>query len=89
MTHVVKRDYGLEEFKKDKIRKSIERAGKKVRKLNKIKVRGIAERVCKRVADCFKDKEEVKTSEIRQMVLRELEKEDKRLAEEFRIYSKD
>lgn len=88
MTVVVKRDGSRENFKRDKIRKAVESAAKRVA-IDKKRVKEIAEKVARDIEDNFRDKDEVRSRDIRDRVLRALEREEKRVAKEFRSFSKD
>ncbi|MEM5871631.1 MAG: ATP cone domain-containing protein [Candidatus Aenigmatarchaeota archaeon] len=87
MTIVIKRDGSKEKFKADKIRKGIENASKRT-DIDKKRAKEIAERVAKRVADYFKNRDEVRSEEIRDRVLSELDREERKIANEFRAYRK-
>jgi transcriptional regulator NrdR family protein len=88
MTVVIKKDGSRENFKRDKIVKSIGNAAKRVTIDNK-KAKEIAERVARDVEDNFRDRDEVRSRDIRDRVLKALEREEKKVAKEFRSFSKD
>jgi transcriptional regulator NrdR family protein len=88
MTMVIKRDGAAENFSRDKIRRGIESAAKRV-KLDKSKMKDIADKVSRNVESHFRDRDEVKSSDIRSRVLSELEREEKKVAKEFRAFRKD
>ncbi len=86
-TSVLKRNGRKEKFKSGKIRKSIENAWKGS-DVTKAKAKTIAFRIARRLEMRLRKSENVKSSDIRSMILAELDKEDKKLAESFRAYSK-
>ena len=88
MTVVVKRDGSRENFKRDKIMKGIESAAKRVN-VDKKRAKEIAERIARGVQDSYRDREEVRSRDIRDRVLKDLDREGKRIAKEFRSFNKD
>jgi transcriptional regulator NrdR family protein len=88
MTVVIKRDGNRESFRRDKITKAIESAAKRV-DIEKKRVKEIAARVARDVEDNFRDRDEVRSRDIRDRVLKSLEREEKRVAKEFKSFSKD
>jgi len=84
---VVKKDGKTEKFKAGKIAKGVERAAEYAGK-NRVKFRIIGGRIARDVERRFRKAQEVRSSEIRNMVLAELEKEDKSVADEFRDFIK-
>lgn len=87
MTVVIKRDNRREDFSRDKIRRSVENAARKV-KLDSSRSSDIADRIARNVEEHFRDRNEVRASDIRDRVLSELNKEEKRVAKEFRSFRK-
>lgn len=85
---VIKKNMSKEKFDRKKIARGIEEASKRA-KLKGFKAKHIAAKVSKRVEKEFSKCAEISTIEIRKCVLRELEKEDKKAAEEFRSRGKD
>ena len=88
MTTVIKRDGRREDFRRDKIRKGIENASKRV-KIDKKKAKEIADRVAKRVEDYFSTKDEIRSEDIRDRVVNELNREERKIADEFRAHRRD
>jgi transcriptional regulator NrdR family protein len=88
MTTVIKRDGRRENFRRDKIRKGIENASKRV-KIDKKRAKEIADRVAKRVEDYFSTRDEIRSDDIRDRVLNELSREERRIADEFRAHRRD
>ena len=88
MTIVIKRNGRREKFKREKISKGIERASKRAEIASK-KAKEIATRVAKRVEDYFKSRDEVDSSDIRDRVMSELDREERRIASEFRSHKKE
>ncbi len=87
MTIVIKRDNRKEDFSRDKIRRSVENAARRV-KLDSSRSRDIADRVARSVDEHFRDRNEVRATDIRDRVLSELDKEEKRISKEFRSFKK-
>ncbi len=88
MVYVIKSDNRKEDFDREKVRRGIERAAERIKELNKDKAKEIADRIAKDVEESFRDKDEVKSSDIRDTVLDRLEARDKRIAQEFRNFRK-
>jgi len=88
MTTGIKRDGRREDFRRDKIRKGIENASKRV-KIDKKKAKEIADRVAKRVEDYFSTKDEIRSEDIRDRVVNELNREERKIADEFRAHRRD
>jgi transcriptional regulator NrdR family protein len=88
MTTVIKRNGRREKFKRDKISKGIERASRRA-EIDSKKAKEIATRVAKRVEDYFRSRDEVDSSDIRDRVLSELDREERRIASEFRSHRKE
>jgi transcriptional regulator NrdR family protein len=84
---VVKRDDRRERFDDKKLRRAIERAAERT-DIDKKRAREIAERVARDVRDRFKDRDEVRSDDIRRRVLDRLDSEERRLAESFRNFRK-
>jgi transcriptional regulator NrdR family protein len=87
MTVVIKRDNRKEDFNRDKIRRSVENAARKVN-IDSSMARDIADKTAKNVEEHFRGRDEVRASDIRDRVLSELNREEKRLAKEFRSFRK-
>ncbi|MFH1237465.1 MAG: ATP cone domain-containing protein [Candidatus Aenigmatarchaeota archaeon] len=87
-TNVIKKNMKKEKFSSKKIAKGIEEASRRA-KLKGFKAKHIASKITRRVEKEFSKCAEIRTSEIRTCVLNELEKEDKKAAEEFRSYRKE
>jgi len=87
MTVVIKRDDRREDFSREKVRRSIENAARKVN-IDSSRSRDIADRIARDVDEHFRSRNEVKASDIRDRVLSELNKEEKRIAKEFRSFKK-
>jgi transcriptional regulator NrdR family protein len=88
MTVVIKKDGGSEDFNRDKIRRAIESAARRT-KLEQKRAREVAEKVAKRVEEHFSREEKVRSTDIRNRVLNELEREEKSVAREFKVFRKD
>jgi|YelNatPaOPRAMG01_1025707.scaffolds.fasta_scaffold180916_2 transcriptional repressor NrdR len=87
MTIVIKRDGSREKFDRKKIARGIEKASMRT-DVDKKRVKEIAERIAKRVEEYFKTRNEVRSEEIRNRVLSELDREERKIADEFRAYRK-
>ena len=87
MTSVIKRDNRKEDFSRDKIRRSVENAARKV-KIDSSRSRDIADKIARNVEEHFRDRNEVKATDIRDRVVSELDRESKSLAKEFRSFRK-
>lgn len=88
MTVVIKRDGSRENFSRDKVRRGVENAAKRV-KIDKKRVGEIAQKVARDVEDSFRDRDEVRSRDIRDRVLKALDKVEKKVAKEFKSFSKD
>jgi len=88
MTNVIKKDDRREDFSRDKIKRGIESAARRA-KVDQKRSRDIADKVARKVEDNFRNRDEVRSSDIRNRVVSELEKENKSLAKEFRSFRKD
>ncbi|MCX6817507.1 MAG: ATP cone domain-containing protein [Candidatus Aenigmarchaeota archaeon] len=88
MTVVIKRDNRKEDFSRDKIRRSVENAAKRV-KLDSSRSRDIADRIARNVEEHFKSRDEIRASDIRDRVLSELNREEKRISKEFGSFRKE
>jgi transcriptional regulator NrdR family protein len=88
MTTVIKRDGRRENFKKDKIRKGIENASKRV-KIDKKRAKEIADRVARNVEDYFRARDEIRSEDIRDRVLNELNREERKIADEFKAHRRE
>jgi transcriptional regulator NrdR family protein len=87
---VVKRDDRREDFEINKVRRAIERTAEKA-DIDKNMAKEIADRVARDVEEHFKDRNEVKSVDIRDRVLRELDSEEKKMkkiADSFRNFKK-
>ena len=84
---VIKKDERKEDFDREKIKSGISRAAQRT-DLEEDRVNEVAEKVTAKVEEELKDKEEVRSSEISDIVLRELDAEEKGIADEFRSYEK-
>ena len=87
MTVVIKRDSRREDFSRDKIRRSVENAAKRV-KLDSSRSRDIADKIARNVEEHFRSRNEIRAADIRSRVLSELNKEEKRIAKEFVSFRK-
>ena len=88
MTVVIKKDGSKENFRSEKIRKGIENAARRA-DVDKKRAKEIASKVAREVADSFRDRDEVRSRDIRDRVVRDLDREEKKLAREFKSFSKD
>lgn len=84
---VVKRDEERENFDRNKIRVGIERAAKRA-KVDKDRVKKIADKVARDVENSFRDRDEIRSADIREKVLEALNREDRKIADEFRAFRK-
>lgn len=75
MTKIKKRSGNKQEFKREKLRRSIKKAGAK-------------EEMAKKVARKIEPNEGMPTSKIRRKVAKELENHDKKLAKAYKDYKK-
>lgn len=80
---VVKKDGRRENFDRDKLRRSIEGAAERTN-IDRNRARELAERVAERIERDAKDA--MPTTEIRERLLRELDREEKVIADEFRSH---
>ena len=88
MTVVIKKDGNRESFNRGKITKGIERAAKRV-DMDSKKAKEVAARVARKVEETFSNRDEVRSRDIRERVIKNLERGNKRVAKEFRSFSKD
>jgi transcriptional repressor NrdR len=79
----VKKDGRRENFDRDKLRMSIERAAERT-SIDRDRARKVAERVAERIERDARDA--MPTTEIRERLLRELDREERVIADEFRSY---
>gem|GEM_PF-2398818 len=84
---VVKRDDRREDFKRDKIRRGIERAADRV-KVDKKRAKEMADRIAKDVEKNFRNRDEVRSEDIRNRVLEALDRDERRVADSFREFRK-
>ncbi len=84
---VVKRDDRREDFDNNKVRKGIEEAARRA-EIDNDRTKEIADKIAKDVEDNFKDKDEVKSADIRERILDKLNEEEKKIADSFRDYKK-
>lgn len=84
---VIKKNERREDFDREKIKSGIVDAAKRT-DLEEDRVNEVAEKVTAKVEEELGDKEEVRSSEIKEIVLRELDAEEKKIADEFRSYQK-
>ncbi|MFH1978018.1 MAG: ATP cone domain-containing protein [Candidatus Aenigmatarchaeota archaeon] len=84
---VIKRDDKREDFNNNKVRKAIEEAAKRT-DVDNDRTKEIVDKVAKDVEENFKDKDEVKSADIRERILERLNKEEKKVANSFRDYKK-
>jgi len=84
---VIKKDERKEEFNREKIKNGIIKAAQRT-DLQEDRINEVAEKIAAKVEEELKDKEEVRSSEIKEIVLRELDAEEKTIADEFRAYQK-
>lgn len=84
---VVKRDERREDFDESKLRRAIERAAERA-KIDKDRAREISERVARDVRDNFRDRDDVRSDDIRKRVLNRLNSEERKIADSFRNFRK-
>jgi len=84
---VIKKDDKREDFDNNKVRRGIEEAAKRT-DIDNDRAKEIADKVAKDVEDNFKDRDEVKSADIRERVLERLNEEEKKIADSFRDYKK-
>jgi transcriptional repressor NrdR len=84
---VVKRDEKRENFDRNKIRAGIERAAKRAN-VDKDRVKKIADKVARDVENSFRDRDEIRSADIREKVLEALNREERKIANEFRAFRK-
>lgn len=84
---VVKRDDKREDFDNNKVRKGIEEAARRA-DIDNDRIREIVDKIAKDIEDNFKDKDEVKSADIRERILEKLNEEEKKIADSFRDYKK-
>lgn len=84
---VVKRDERREDFDDKKLRRAIERSAERA-DINKDRAREVADRVARDVRDNFKDRDDVKSDDIRRRVLDRLDSEERKIADSFRNFKK-
>lgn len=84
---VIKKDERREDFDKEKIKSSVVKAGQRT-ELEEGRVNEVAEKIAAKVEEELGDKEEVRSNEIKEIVLRELDAEEKSIADQFRSYQK-
>ncbi len=84
---VIKKDERREDFDREKIKSSVVKAAQRT-DLEEGRVNEVAEKIAAKVEEELGDKEEVKSSEIKEIVLRELDAEEKSIADQFRSYQK-
>lgn len=84
---VVKRDERREDFDNNKVRKGIEEAARRA-DIDNDRIREIVDKIAKDVEDNFKDKDEVKSADIRERILERLNEEERKIADSFRDYKK-
>lgn len=87
ITKVVKRDERREDFKRDKIRRGIERAADRV-KVDKKRAKEMADRISRDVENNFRDRDEVRSEDIRNRVLEALNRKERKIADSFRNFRK-
>lgn len=84
---VVKRDDKREDFDNNKVRKGIEEAARRA-DIDNDRIKEIVDKIAKDIEDNFKDKDEVKSADIRERILEKLNEEEKKIADSFRDYKK-
>jgi len=84
---VVKRDEKREDFDDKKLRRAIEKAAERA-DIDKDRAREIADRVAKDVEENFRDRDDVKSADIRERVLKKLDSEERKIADSFRDFKK-
>lgn len=84
---VIKKDERREDFDREKIRSGIIEAAQRT-DLQEDRINEVAEKVTAKVEEELRDKEEVRSSEVKEIVLRELDAEEKSIADQFRSYQK-
>lgn len=82
---VIKKDGTREPFDGEKIRRAIELAGKEAG-LGEDRISEVVDQVSRSVIDSLASKDEVSTSEIREMVLNELDNVEPSVADAWRRY---
>lgn len=88
ITKIVKKDDRKEDFERDKIRRGIERAADRV-KVDKKKAKEMADRISRDVENNFRDRDEVRSKDIKNRVLEALDRDEKRVADAFRAFRKE
>ena len=84
---VIKKDDKQEDFDNNKVRNGIEEAAKRT-DINNERVKEIVDNIAKDIEDNFKDKDEVKSADIRERIIERLNEEEKKIADSFREYKK-
>ncbi len=84
---VIKRDDKREDFDSNKVKRGIEEAVKRT-EIDNDRAKEVVDKVAKDVEDNFKDKDEVKSADIRERVLEKLNEEEKKIADSFKDYKK-
>ena len=87
ITKVLKRNDKREDFKRDKIRRGIERAADRA-KIDKKRAREIADRIARDVEKDLRDRDEVRSEDIRNRVLEALDRKDRKIADAFRAFKR-
>jgi len=80
---VIKRDERREDFDKEKLKRGIVRAAERA-EVKEDRARELAERIADRIER--EDREEMKAEEIRDILLEELDREEKAIADAFRAH---
>jgi transcriptional repressor NrdR len=84
---VIKKDERREEFDREKIKSGIIKSAQRT-DLEESRINEVAEKVTVKVEGELGDREEVRSSEIKEIVLRELDVEERKIADQFRSYQK-
>jgi len=84
---VLKRDEKREDFDDKKLRRGIEEAAERA-DIDKSRAREISDRVARNVEENFRDRDDVKSADIRERVLERLNEEEKKVADSFRNFKK-
>jgi len=84
---VLKRDEKREDFDDKKLRRGIEEAAERA-DIDKNRAREISDRVARNVEENFRDRDDVKSADIRERVLERLNEEEKKVADSFRNFKK-
>jgi transcriptional repressor NrdR len=85
---VVKKDDRKEDFDREKIKRGIINAAKRA-ELSEDRVNEIADKIAAKIEEDMKERDEAMSKDIRDKVLEELDREEKKVADEFRSFRKE